>query len=163
MADYLIDGHNLNDLFDTQTSRISFGEDPRTHIPKTGSIIYSVLDYDEKFIYIGISGLQKSLEKREPLSMMISHASGNRGGAQFCIYVHDFFVIPELVQNGIYSPLRGELDQLTKSYIHDNLYYRFISFQSDDSDKVVRGLENKIKAGEAGVVPLLNSNIEWAR
>ena len=45
MANYLIDGHNLNDLFDTQTPRISFGEDPRTHIPKTGSIIYSVWDY----------------------------------------------------------------------------------------------------------------------
>ena len=161
MADYLIDGHNLNDLFDTQTSRISFGEDPRTHIPKTGSIIYSVWDYDEKFIYIGISGLQKSLEKREPLSRMIAHASGKRSGDQFCIYIHDFFVIPELIQNGIYTPLRGELDQLTKSYIHDNLYYRFISFQSDDSDEVVRGLENKIKSGEIGVIPFLNGNPQW--
>ena len=163
MADYLIDGHNLNDLFDTQTSRISFGEDPRTHIPKTGSIIYSVWDYDEKFIYIGISGLQKSLEKREPLSRMIAHASGKRSGDQFCIYIHDFFVIPELIQKGIYTPLRGELDQLTKSYIHDNLYYRFISFQSDDSDEVVRRLENKIKNGEIGVIQLLNGNLKWER
>ena len=123
MTNYLIDGYNLNDLFNTQTSRISFGEDPRTHIPKTGSIIYSVWDYDEKFIYIGISGLQKPLEKREPLSRMVAHASGKRSGDQFCIYIHDFFVIPELIQTGTYKPSRGELDKLTKSYIHDNLYY----------------------------------------
>ena len=163
MANYLIDGHNLNDLFDTQTPRISFGEDPRTHIPKTGSIIYSVWDYAEKFIYIGISGLQKPLEKREPLSRMVAHASGNRSGDQFCIYIHDFFVIPELIRTGTYNPSRGELDKLTKSYIHDNLYYRFVSFQSDDSDAVVRRLENRIKMGEIGVMPLLNGNLQWEK
>jgi hypothetical protein len=30
-----------------------------------------VWDKDEHFLYIGISGLQKSLEKRSPLSRMI--------------------------------------------------------------------------------------------
>ena len=163
MPNYQIDGHNLSDLFDTHTPRISFSEDPRTYIPKTGSIIYSVWDHDEKFIYIGISGLQKALEKRDPLSRMVAHASGNRSGDQFCVYIHDFFVIPELIRTGIYNPSRGELDRLTKSYIHHNLYYRFVSFQSDDSDSVVRRLENKIKMGETGVMPLLNGNLEWGK
>ncbi len=75
MPNYQIDGHNLSDLFDTHSPRISFSEDPRTYIPKTGSIIYSVWDHDEKFIYIGISGLQKALEKRDPLSRMVAHAT----------------------------------------------------------------------------------------
>jgi len=161
MPNYRIDGHNLSDLFDTHTPPISFSEDPRTHIPKTGSIIYSVWDHDERFIYIGISGLQKPLEKRDPLSRMVAHASGNRSGDQFCVYIHDFFVIPELIRTGIYTPSRGELDKLTKYYIHNNLYYRFVSFQSDDSDSVVRRLENKIKRGEVGVMPLLNGNLQW--
>ena len=75
MPNYQIDGHNLSDLFDTDSPRISFSEDPRTNIPKTGSIIYSVWDHDEKFIYIGISGLQKALEKRDSLSRMVAHAT----------------------------------------------------------------------------------------
>ena len=100
MTNYVLDGHDLSALFDTSISPISFSEDPRNHIPKTGSIIYSVWDKDENFIYIGISGLQKSLDRRSPLSRMISHASGVRSGDQFNVYIHDFYVIPTLVQSG---------------------------------------------------------------
>ena len=98
MTNYILDGHDVSKLFDTSVTSISFSIDPRKHIPKKGSIIYSVWDVNEKFIYIGISGLQKSLEKRNPLSRMISHASGLRSGDQFCVYIHDFFVIPNLMK-----------------------------------------------------------------
>ena len=112
MTNYVIDGHDLSKLFDESSSPISFSEDPREHIPNKGSIIYSVWNKDKKFIYIGISGLQKSLEKRSPLSRMISHASGRRSGDQFCIYIHDFYVIPKLIEKGKYSPSIGFLDKL---------------------------------------------------
>jgi len=156
MTNYVLDGHDLSALFDTSISPISFSEDPRNHIPKTGSIIYSVWDKDKNFIYIGISGLQKSLDRRSPLSRMISHASGVRSGDQFNVYIHDFYVIPTLVQSGKYEPAKGVLDKLTRDYIHQNLSYRFVSFQSDDSDVIVRSLEKQIQSGILGLTPILN-------
>ena len=156
MTNYILDGHDVSKLFDTSITPISFSDDPRKHIPKNGSIIYSVWDVNEQFIYIGISGLQKSLEKRNPLSRMISHASGVRSGDQFCVYIHDFFVIPNLIKEKDYKPERGYLDKLTKTYIHVNLSYRFIGFEGDDSDMFVRRSENQIKSGVLGLTPILN-------
>ena len=103
MTNYILDGHDVSKLFDTSVTPISFSDDPRKHIPKNGSIIYSVWDVNEQFIYIGISGLQKSLEKRNPLSRMISHASGVRSGDQFCVYIHDFYVIPNIMKEKNYK------------------------------------------------------------
>ena len=156
MNDYVLEGHDLSLLFDTSTSPISFSEDPRNHIPKTGSIIYSVWDSEGKFIYVGISGLQKSLERRNPLSRMITHSSGFRCGDQFNIYIHDFYVVPKLLQSGEYQPEKGMLDKLTKEYIQQNLFYRFVSFESDDSDVIVRRLEKQIQSGALGLIPSLN-------
>ena len=156
MTNYILDGHDVSKLFDTSVTPISFSEDPRIHIPNKGSIIYSVWDKDEKFIYIGISGLQKSLEKRSPLSRMISHASGRRSGDQFCIYIHDFYVIPKLIEKGVYTPSIRVLDKLTKEFIQCNLSYRFVEFETDNSDEIVRSLENEIKSGALGLNPILN-------
>ena len=156
MTSYFFDGHDLSSLFDNSVPPISFSEDPINHIPKTGSIIYSVWDKDDNFIYIGISGLQKQLDKRNPLKRMRAHASGRRSGDQFCVYIHDFYVISQLVELGSYTPSRGALDKLTKDYIHQNLSYRFVSFQSDDSDAIVRDLEKKIQSGAFGITPILN-------
>ena len=156
MTKFVVDGHDLSPLFDRNSPKISFAEDPRDYIPTNGSIIYSVWNQDEEFIYIGISGLQKSLEKRSPLSRMIAHASGRRSGDQFCIYIHDFYVVTSLVQQGSYRPEKGVLDKLTKEYIQQNLFYRFLSFISYDSDEIVRDLEHKIKSGVLGFSPILN-------
>ena len=157
-TNYILDGYDLSKLFDNSIKPISFAEDPRKYISNNGSIIYPVWDKEDKFIYIGISGLQKSLEKRSPLSRMVSHCSGMRSGDQFCVYIHDFFVIPNLLKEKDYKPERGSLDKLTKQYIHENLSYRFISFNSDDSDTIVRRLENEIKSGALGLKPFLNGN-----
>ena len=87
---------------------------------------------------------------------MISHSSGVRSGDQFNVYIHDFYVVPTLVQSGKYEPAKGVLDKLTKEYIHQNLSYRFVSFQSEDSDTIVRGLEKQIQSGALGLSPTLN-------
>ena len=55
MTNYILDGHDLSAQFDSSISPISFSEEPKRHIPNKVSIIYSVWDKDEKFIYIGIS------------------------------------------------------------------------------------------------------------
>ena len=155
-SNYILDGYDLFELFDNSIKPISFAEDPRKYISNDGSIIYSVWDKEDKFIYIGVSGLQKSIEKRSPLSRMISHCSGIRSGDQFCIYIHDFYVIPKIIESGQYQASKGLLDKLTKEYIHKNLSYRFKSFNSDNSDEIVRKLESKIKSGVLGLSPVLN-------
>ena len=86
---------------------------------------------------------------------MISHRSGRRSGDQFCVYVHDYFVIPELKREGTYEPSKGFLDKKTKDFIQQNLSYRFCDFVGDNSIEVVRGLESKIKNGVFGLKPLL--------
>jgi hypothetical protein len=151
-----IDGHNVSSLFEGEDGLISFDEDPRKYIPNKGSIIYTVWDREGNFIYVGISGLQKSIEKRNPQSRMVSHASGRRSGDQFCVYIHDYFVIPELIKNSSFEPSRGILDKLTKNYIQSNLNYRFLAFESNDSEVVVRKLEKRIQAGACGIKPFLN-------
>ena len=70
--------------------------------------------------------------------------------------MHDFFVVPKLVQSGEYEPVRGALDKLTKASIQENLYYRFVHFQGDDSDAIVRRLEKQIQSGVLGLSPTLN-------
>lgn len=154
---FTLNGYDVSKLFDRSIPSVSFAENPRDHIPTKGSIIYSVWDQEENFIYIGISGLQKSTERRNPLSRMISHSSGRRSGDQFCIYIHDFYVIPKLIEDGEYTPSIGILDNLTRDFVKENLSYRFMEFDTDDSDEIVLKLENLIKMGALEISPRLNS------
>ena len=156
MTNYILDGHDLSDLFDTRRPSFSFKDNPRHIIPDKGSILYSVWDGEEQFIYIGISGLQKSLSRRNPISRMQSHASGRRSGDQFCIYVHDYFVVPQLDLQQ-YDFVRGGLDRLTKQYIQEELFYRFVVIQNEESIQLVRKIENELKTGFKDFgKPLLN-------
>jgi len=152
-ASYHVDGHDLSDLFTPRP--ISFRDDCRKHIPTTGSVIYTIWNQEDDFIYVGISGTQKSLEKRNPQSRIQSNARGAKSGDQFCVYVHDFYVIPEIVKKSAYEFSRGHLDSLTKEYIQSNLSYRFKDFQDEGSVKTVTELERELKKGIFGI-PILN-------
>lgn len=156
MTNYILDGYDLSGLFESSINPISFAKNPTNYVPTKGSIIYSVWDKDENFIYIGISGTQKNIEKREPLTRIKKHASGRRSGDQFCVYIQDFHVIPDLIKGGEYIPQKGLLDKLTKDYIHKNLSYRFVPFYTDDSDLIVYRMEKQIKSGKLGFKPILN-------
>ena len=104
---YNLNGHDLSCLFDKAVQPIRFAGSVKEHIPDSGSIIYSVWDKDEQFIYIGIAGTQKALEKRSPLRRMQSHSSGRRSGDQFNIYVHDCYIIPNLIKSGVFDYKKG--------------------------------------------------------
>ncbi len=149
MTDYTFDGHDLSSLFNLNLPSFAFSDDVKKNVPSFGSIIYTVWDSNDEFIYVGIAGTQhtKPVKNRNPRSRMESHSSGHRSGDQFCIYIQDFFVLPKIFESGEYEPRRGYLDQLTKEYIHQNLRYRVMSFQTEDSVSIVRDLENKIKRG----------------
>jgi len=158
LTNYTLDGHDLSDLFSSDKPLIPFTDDITKYVPEYGSIIYTVWDLDEKFIYVGIGGTQgkKPLKERDPRSRIISHRSGRRSGDQFCCYVHDYYVIPELVKSGGFEHKKSYLDILTREYIHRNLRYRVKDFQTEDGIQIVRKLEKIIRKGFFGTPPLLN-------
>ena len=147
-------------LFDLSVKPISFRDNPKDYITNYGSIIYAIWNKFDQWIYVGIGGLGQSpntpLQKRNPVSRIQQHQSGRRSGDQFCIYVHDYFVVPQLDLNQ-YEFVRDGLDRLTKQYIQEQLFYRFVVIQNDQSIELVRKIENDLKTGLDGFgKPLLN-------
>ena len=73
-----------------------------------------------------------------------SHASGRRSGDQFCIYICDRFVVPELSVDDKAALRRGDrlLDRLTKAFIHDQLTYRVVVTSSGAE---ARELETRVR------------------
>ena len=128
-----------------------------SNVPSWGSIIYTVFLDSTEYIYVGIGGLAgKTAQDRNPRSRIIQHSQGRRSGDQFCIYIQDFYVIPELIGSK-YTPKKGYLDQLTKEFIQSRLTYRYLVVQSEDSDQVVRKLERELQCDHHGHgFPLIN-------
>ena len=126
-------------------------------IPSWGSIIYTVFLDSTEYIYVGIGGLAgKTAQDRNPRSRIMQHSQGRRSGDQFCIYIQDFYVIPELIGSK-YTPKKGFLDLLTKQFIQSRLTYRYLVVQTEYSDQVVRQLERELQRDQYGYgVPLLN-------
>ena len=144
---------DLIPLFDDSVPLRPFTLSNINDIPQYGSIIYTVFLDLKEFIYVGIGGLSG---KKDPRSRIRQHTSGLRSGDQFCIYIQDFYVIPLLFSQP-YVPKKGYLDQLTKEFIQKRLTYRYMVFQDEDSDKLVRKLEREIQSGcFQGIRPKLN-------
>ncbi len=144
-------------LFNSNQPLRQFSTGNVTDIPSWGSIIYTVFLDQSDYIYVGIGGLSgKTAKERNPRSRILQHSQGRRSGDQFCIYIQDFYVIPELIGK-YYTPQKGYLDQLTKEFIQSRLTYRYLVIQTEDSDQVVRKLERELQNNLYGFgVPLLN-------
>ena len=124
---------------------------------------HTVWDSNEKFIYVGIAGTNAEFDERKPQSRIKQHSSGYRSGDQFCVYVHDFYVLPIIFAKKQYTPIKRELDKLTKDYIHNNFHYRFVDFQTKNSNIIVKKIEDDIKSGSFGIKPELNGKWEFAK
>lgn len=155
-----VQGIDCTQLFSRQNLPVSFQENPKHYIPTFGSSIYTVWDRQGNWIYVGIGGQGQSpntpLHKRNPQSRMIQHRSGRRSGDQFCIYVHDYYVVPNLDLKK-YKFEKGYLDQKTKEFIQQELSYRFMVIQTLEGRQQVMSIETELKKGlpEFGK-PLLN-------
>jgi hypothetical protein len=79
-------------------------------------------------------------------SRLASHARGRRSGDQFCVYVADRLVLPQLTANDITAIGTAELslDALVASLIHNRLKYRFV--ETTDG-ALARELERMIRQG----------------
>ena len=147
----------VSSLFSPDQALRQFSTGNVTDIPSWGSIIYTVFLDQSEYIYVGIGGLAgKTVKDRNPRSRILQHSQGRRSGDQFCIYIQDFYVIPELIGSK-YTPKKGYLDQLTKDFVQSRLSYRYLVVQTEDSDQVVRRLERELQRDQHGYgVPLLN-------
>ena len=155
--DNLTMNHDLSVLFSNEVPLRPFTTSNVSDVPSWGSIIYTVFLDKTEYIYVGIGGLSgKSVTERNPRSRIMQHSQGRRSGDQFCIYIQDFYVIPELIGSK-YTPKKGYLDQLTKEFIQSRLTYRYLVVQSEDSDQVVRKLERELQCDHHGHgFPLIN-------
>ncbi|KZZ78037.1 hypothetical protein A3765_08455 [Oleiphilus sp. HI0130] len=106
----------------------------------------------------------RQIEKAKPngskkiglITRLNSHASGRLSGDQFCVYVANRLVIPELSPTDLPKFASGELklDALTKSFIHDHLEYQYIIAQTSSE---AYAIEKQARKGELfGQRPILN-------
>ncbi len=154
-SDYIINELDLSDLFDLKEPPVSFRDDHTEYIPEYGSIIYTVWDSDEKFIYVGVGGVGK---RKDPRSRINQHRNGGRSGDQFCVYIQDYFIIPDLLKKNHPKIQKGSLDKMTKDYIQKHLSYRFVTIKNIKRTELIN-VEEKIKRGVFGFPP---SCLKWS-
>jgi hypothetical protein len=84
-----------------------------------------------------------------------SHASGRRSGDQFCVYVQDLLLLPQLTTEHIDKIVTRKLaiDRLVRDYVHEHLSYRYVI---TEDGKAALELERHIINGALGDHPILN-------
>jgi hypothetical protein len=90
------------------------------------------------------------------VTRLASHASGRLSGDQFCVYVANRIVIPELKQSQLNKFRDGiiTLDQMTKKFIRTKLEYQYLLV---DRSKDAIDLEQHCRSGAIfGTPPLFN-------
>ena len=147
------DGHPAWPIFDLDSKAIQFSEDISQRVPNYGSIIYTIWDVENTFLYVGIAGLQENPAHRNPLKKIESIASGKRQKESFCHLVHDRYVLPEIVAKGHLEDPFPDLDRVTQNFIHRNLFFRFAHFKEEVSTSVVRQYQKEIRRGAYGFLP----------
>ncbi len=109
-----------------------FADWPNREIPQIAAGVYAIWRDSGEFIYVGMSG--KGIEAVDPsrsrfglYTRLNSHASGRLSGDQFCVYVANRLVVPELTAEQLSRFASGELslDALTRTYIRQHFSYSF--------------------------------------
>ena len=83
-------------------------------------------------LYVGMSYAHRddtdSPRAKGVFGRLASHASGRRSGDQFCVYVCERFVVPQLTTDDLTALANGErfLDARTRDFIHEHLSYRVV-------------------------------------
>ena len=142
-----------------------FTDWPVDAVPMVAAGVYTVFR-GTAFIYVGMSGrnwsqsdiaAKRDQRKRKGLwERLNSHASGRRSGDQFCVYICDRFIVPNLTSNELSAVGGGSilLDQYTKSFIHEELSFRFVEVEDGQT---AYDLERRVQTGSLPIgKPLLN-------
>jgi hypothetical protein len=131
----------------------SFADWPNLAVSTFGAGVYTIWHNDGRFIYVGMSGrgiTAETIRRNAPQGLytrLKSHASGRRSGDQFCVYVADRLVLPNLTQKEIADIASGrhQMDAFVRRYIHENFSYRFVMLPDAAAAYVI---ETAIKSGE---------------
>ena len=146
------------------TKRFKFKNWPNPNIPQVAAGVY-VIWQGEELLYAGMSGreIEKAVKdgkkKYGLVTRLASHASGRLSGDQFCVYVANRIVIPELKQSQLNKLRDGTvtLDQITKKFIRTKLEYQYLLV---DRSQDAFDLENHCRSGAIfQMKPTLNPNI----
>jgi hypothetical protein len=130
-------------------------EDFKTYddLPRDGAAIYTIWDDEGALVYVGISG-RSPTSKRGPWGRMRSHWNGRRSGDQFCVYVADHYVLPELTREQIEAIAAPEptlfMDDLVAKFVRERFTFRLAVAPSYAIASVVEGT---IKGGGLSVGP----------
>jgi hypothetical protein len=132
-----------------------FQDWPNELVPKRATGVYTVWE-GERLLYVGMSGRAMTAQVQQAgddsqvrkglWTRLNAHASGHRSGDQFCIYICDRFVVPELTPSQQQQLAAGtlSLDRPTRAFIRERLAYRFIT-TADGID--ARKLEEAVRRG----------------
>jgi hypothetical protein len=136
--------------------RLHFSEWPDDRVPRQAAGVYTIWRNDQ-FVYVGMSGrgareedfVADASRPGKPKGLwtrLNSHASGRRSGDQFNVYICDRFVIPTLNPDQLAQVGQGRLllDQLTRTFIRNELDYRFILLENGTAALAV---EREIRSG----------------
>ena len=131
-----------------------FSDWSKKEVPNAAGI-YTIWD-GERFLYVGIGTGTGAPKSRGLQNRLNAHASGNRGGDQFCVYICDRLVLPTLCLDEIQRVGKGEirLNTKVKEYVRHHCSYSFVTLSEDEARK----LETQIKSGASPLgKPLLQS------
>jgi len=146
------------------TKRFKFKNWPNPNIPHVAAGVY-VIWQGEELLYAGMSGreIEKAIKEGKKkyglVTRLASHASGRLSGDQFCVYVANRIVIPELKQSQLNKFRDGTvtLDQMTKKFIRTKLEYQYLLVERSQD---AYDLENYCRSGAIfNRKPTLNPSI----
>ena len=139
-----------------------FRDWPNDDVPRFGAGVYEIWHDDGRFIYVGMSGRSITSDSKPGKSphglytRLRSHYAGRRSGDQFCVYVADRLVLPNLTPRDIEDVIAGrhQMDAHVRAYIHKHLGYRFAMLPDG---RAALAFETSIKNGALPPgKPLLN-------
>lgn len=138
-----------------------FRDWPDKDVPPVAAGVYCIWDKDGKFLYVGMSGREYSKRKHNSkvyglVTRLASHASGRLSGDQFCVYVANRIIIPELKEHEkeLFRQEEMTLDMKVKRYVRENLSYRYILLgHENEAFELVRYIQ---EFGINGELPYFN-------
>jgi hypothetical protein len=165
MTNSNFDGY-LKNLFQSNLIRFANWDIDKAVMPNNVTGVYIIIE-NSKFIYAAMA--KRVTQTRRPigsdnkpkglLRRLGKHASGNRGGNMFCVYVCDRFIVPYLtidemncLKNGTLK-LDGKHGKI-KKYIRSNFSYKYLVIENLENTKKIEKILRKGKTSLGK--PLLN-------
>jgi hypothetical protein len=138
----------ISALLDGPSGR--FADPISPDVPTSGAGIYTVWDEGGQLVYVGAAG--RNPQGAGLASRLRSHASGRRSGDQFCVYVADHYVLPELTPEQVEAIARFQLsmDELIREKVQRSFTFRVATVPDYPTALAV---ESWVKSGAADCGP----------